>query len=252
MRCACSPSAPAWLEPAGLDLERLVLARLEPGLLDLVHDVAQVVGPPAHLVAPARQRRLLAREARRAPRAPRPPPAARAPRARRRRGCRAARRRGAATGSRAGRGGPPGARRAGRAPTAVVGLPLTHARERPSAETSRRTTTRPSSTSRPSASTWRAGAGVEALERALDDRLRGAGPDAAARGPLAEQQREGVDEHRLAGAGLAGEHVEAGAEVERHVGDGGEVADAELGEHGQGSGGRAVGRCGPEQCRSRA
>ena len=44
-------------QPPGLDLERLVLARLEPGLLDLAHDVAQVVGPAAHLVAPARERR---------------------------------------------------------------------------------------------------------------------------------------------------------------------------------------------------
>ena len=61
--------------------------------------------------------------------------------------------------------------------------------------------------------------------------LAGAGTDAAAGRPLAEQQRERIHQHRLAGAGLAGEHVEAGAELEGDVGDGGEVADAELGEH---------------------
>ena len=48
---------------------------------------------------------------------------------------------------------------------------------------------------------------------------------------LAEQQRQRVHQHGLAGAGFAGEHVEAGAEVEGDVGDGGEVADAKLGEH---------------------
>ena len=90
------------------------------------------------------------------------------------------------------------------------------------------------------------GAAVEALEGAFDDRLGGAGTNAAARGPLAEEKSERVDEHGLAGAGLTGEDVEAGAEVEGDVGDGGEVADAEFGEHGQAvrrSGGRAVGHC---------
>ena len=127
---------------------------------------------------------------------------------------------------------------------AVVGLPFTHARERPSAETSRRTTSRPSSTSRPSASIARAGEPVHALEGALDDRLGRAGTNAAARRPLAEQQRERVDQHGLAGAGLAGEHVEPGAELKGDVGDGGEVADPELGDHARGL---ALGQIAPVQ-----
>ena len=53
---------------------------------------------------------------------------------------------------------------------AVVGLPFTHARERPSAETSRRTINRPSSRSRPSVLDPPRGRLVDALEGALDDR----------------------------------------------------------------------------------
>ncbi len=72
---------------------------------------------------------------------------------------------------------------------------------------------------------------VDPLERALDDGLRGAGTHAAAGGALAEQQRERIHQHGLPRPGLAGEDVEAGAEMEGDVGDGGEVADAELGDH---------------------
>ena len=57
------------------------------------------------------------------------------------------------------------------------------------------------------------------------------GPHHAAVGPLAEQQRHRVHQHGLSRTGLTGEHVEAGAELERDVGDGGEVADPELGDH---------------------
>ncbi len=112
----------------------------------------------------------------------------------------------------------------------MVGLPLTQARERPSAETSRRMTSRSSSASRPSSSSS-GGEGVDRLEGALDQRPRGARPDRAAVAPGAKQQGDGVHQQRLAGAGLAGEDVEAGAELERHVVDGGEVADPELGDH---------------------
>ena len=73
---------------------------------------------------------------------------------------------------------------------------------------------------------------VEALERAFDDGLACPGTDLPAGRALAQQQRQRVHQHRLPGTGLAGEHVEAGAEVEGDIGDGGEVADAELGEHG--------------------
>ena len=75
------------------------------------------------------------------------------------------------------------------------------------------------------------GPAVDPLECAFDDRLPRSGADVATRRALAKEEREGVDEHRLARAGLAGEDVEAGAEVEGDVGNGREVADAELGEH---------------------
>ena len=229
MRCACSPSAPAWLSRRASTWSASSSPGLSFGLLDLVDHVPEVVGPAADLVPAAGERCFLGPERGQRgmrlghgrPLAPR--------RGRRHRGCRAARRRAAATGSRAGRGGPPGARRAAASTEAVVGLPFTQARERPSAETSRRTTTRPSSTSSPSSSIRRRAAGVDALERALDDRLGRAGPHAAAGRPLAQQQRERVHQHRLAGAGLAGEHVEAGAELEGDIGDGGEIADPEFG-----------------------
>ena len=58
--------------------------------------------------------------------------------------------------------------------------------------------------------------------------LSAPGRDDVGRRALAEQERERVDEHRLARAGFAGEHVEAGLERQRDVGDDGEVADAQL------------------------
>ncbi len=45
---------------------------------------------------------------------------------------------------------------------------------------------------------------------ALDRRPVGAGPDPGRVGPAAEQQAQAGDDHRLARAGLAGDHVEAG------------------------------------------
>jgi hypothetical protein len=56
-----------------------------------------------------------------------------------------------------------------------------------------------------------------------------AGTDRARVGPPPEQQGEGVDDHGLAGAGLAGEHVEAGRDLEVGIIDDPEVADAKLG-----------------------
>ena len=79
----------------------------------------------------------------------------------------------------------------------MVGLPFTQARERPSADTSRRTTARPSSTSRPSSSIRCRVGRVDRLEGALDHRLGRARPDAAAVGPLAQQQGERVHQHGL-------------------------------------------------------
>ena len=44
-----------------------------------------------------------------------------------------------------------------------------------------------------------------------------------------ERQRQGVEQDRLAGAGLAGQHVEAGRDLEVGIVDDPEVADAKLG-----------------------
>jgi len=55
------------------------------------------------------------------------------------------------------------------------------------------------------------GSGCE-LEDAADDGFVGSVADEVGRGFAAEQEREGVDEDRLAGSGFAGEEVEAAAE----------------------------------------
>src|SRR2546427_10418203 len=75
------------------------------------------------------------------------------------------------------------------------------------------------------------GEGRHAFKRAFDHGLWRAGAHDIGRGALAEQQGEGVDEHGLAGAGLAGEDVQAGDEGERDVGDDGKIADAQLRQH---------------------
>ena len=70
--------------------------------------------------------------------------------------------------------------------------------------------------------------GGRKLERAFDDGLVGAGPHHVARGTLAEQQRQRVHDHRLSGAGLAGQDVEAGLERQGDIGNDGEISDPEL------------------------
>jgi hypothetical protein len=70
---------------------------------------------------------------------------------------------------------------------------------------------------------------VAGLQAAFDQGGRPAGTDRARVGPPPEQQGEGVDDHGLAGAGLAGEHVEAGRDLEVGIIDDPEVADAKLG-----------------------
>ena len=69
------------------------------------------------------------------------------------------------------------------------------------------------------------------LEDALDDRLLRAGPDRPAFSPASEQQGQSIDQHRLAGAGFAGQDVEAGAQMEGRVGDCHQVTNPELGDH---------------------
>ncbi len=70
---------------------------------------------------------------------------------------------------------------------------------------------------------------VAGAQAAFDQRGGPAGPDRARVGPPPEQQGEGVDNHGLAGAGLAGEHVEAGRDLEAGIIDDPEVTDAKLG-----------------------
>ena len=71
----------------------------------------------------------------------------------------------------------------------------------------------------------------------------GAVPDEAAVGPRTEGQAEGVDQQALAGPGLAGDHVEAGAEGQVEPVDQGQVRDGQL-EQPAGSGRGVVDRRG--------
>ncbi len=50
----------------------------------------------------------------------------------------------------------------------------------------------------------------------------------------AERQRKGIEQDRLAGAGLAGQHGEAGGEIDIEPVDQDDVADGEPGEHDAG------------------
>ena len=58
--------------------------------------------------------------------------------------------------------------------------------------------------------------------------------------PCSRQQGQRVDDDRLAGAGLAGEDVESGGEIDVGVFEDGEVLDVEVVEHGSGSWGRWI------------
>src|SRR5581483_12377110 len=59
----------------------------------------------------------------------------------------------------------------------------------------------------------------------------GAMPHLVGRTSRAERQAQGVDDERLAAAGLAGEQVEARAETDASLGDEREVANAQLTQH---------------------
>ena len=72
---------------------------------------------------------------------------------------------------------------------------------------------------------------VRRLEDRLDARLLGAGAHHVGRRAPAAQERHRLDEQRLAGAGLAGEHVEAGAELDLDVVEQREVGDAQVRQH---------------------
>src|SRR6267378_5987886 len=69
------------------------------------------------------------------------------------------------------------------------------------------------------------------FERALHDRLVGTGTHDIGGRAFAEQQREGIDDHRFAGAGFAGQNVEAGLERKGDVRDDGQITNAKLDQH---------------------
>jgi hypothetical protein len=72
---------------------------------------------------------------------------------------------------------------------------------------------------------------VGGVQPAFDQRAGTAGPDRAQVGALPQQQPERVDHHGLARAGLAGEHVQAGGDLEPGVVDDAKVTDAQLAQH---------------------
>ena len=69
------------------------------------------------------------------------------------------------------------------------------------------------------------------VELRLDVGLAAGGPDHRGVGPRAEQQADRLRENRLAGAGLAGDRVQARREVELGLPDEDEVLDAQAAEH---------------------
>ena len=66
----------------------------------------------------------------------------------------------------------------------------------------------------------------------LDLRALGPGAHDILRRPVAQQQADGVDDDGLAGACLAGQHVEAGSEGQIQVLDDGEITNAQFCQHG--------------------
>jgi hypothetical protein len=68
-------------------------------------------------------------------------------------------------------------------------------------------------------------------EGRLDFGQFGAGAHPFARGAIAQQQTHGVDDDRLARAGLAGENVQPRAKTQLELVDNGKVADAQFGKH---------------------
>src|SRR5690606_28361527 len=77
-----------------------------------------------------------------------------------------------------------------------------------------------------------AGAQVADVEDRRDPGAGGPGADQICGDARTEDGTEGIDDDRLAGAGLAGQGVEAGAEADPEVADDGEIADGKFEEHG--------------------
>ena len=68
-------------------------------------------------------------------------------------------------------------------------------------------------------------------EHGLHQGLVPAGPDQVGRDALAEDEVQGAQDEGLARAGFAREHVQAGAELQFHVVDEGQIANAQCLEH---------------------
>ena len=71
-----------------------------------------------------------------------------------------------------------------------------------------------------------------AFEDGFDRRGFLTGPDELSRRPTAQQKSDRLDENRLSGTGLAGQHVEAGLELDLRLVDDSQMSDAQEAEHG--------------------
>ena len=74
-------------------------------------------------------------------------------------------------------------------------------------------------------------AAVRCLDRRLDHRPIGAGPDEVGHGAAAEEKADGFHEDRFAGTGLTGQYGEAGAELQFELVDDGEALNTEVSDH---------------------
>jgi hypothetical protein len=68
-------------------------------------------------------------------------------------------------------------------------------------------------------------------ELGADAGLPGAGAEQQPVGAAAERKAEGIEQDRLAGAGLAGQHGQAGADLQVQAVDEDDVADRQVQQH---------------------
>ena len=146
-------------------------------------------------------------------------------------GCRAT----AAPGVRAGRGFRPGARRVRPSCARVAGRPLIQAlRAAVGAQRAAQLAGRRPSSSSSCSRSHASGVGrVAEVEHGDQFRAFGAVAHHAAVGAHAGQEAQRIDQQRLAGAGFAGDHGQAGAEIQFGGADDGEILDGEMGQHGR-------------------
>ena len=124
------------------------------------------------------------------------------------------------------------ARRSSATPT---GWSLMNARERPSFVRTRRSTTSSSASSPCSISSAVSGCPGGGAKQAVTPACAAPGPHQCRVRPRAQRQTETVEQDRLAGAGLAGQHRQARAEGQVQPLDQHHVADRKRGEHSIGA-----------------